>query len=48
MRLSYIIYIFANAIAAFICAKVGLKIKDWEYWGIMICIITAFICGTLE
>ena len=48
MTPNFIIYLFANVFASFICCRTGLNITDWEYWGIIICIITAFICGTFE
>ena len=43
--IDYIVFTFLCAIYGVASATANIKMKSWEYWIILGCIVGAFLCG---
>ena len=46
--IAYIIYILTMAFSGFVMGYSGLHFKTWRYWIMVLCLITAYICGYIR
>lgn len=43
----YLIYVVICFIQGMICEKAEIKVNDWKYWMMFLCVLGAYFCGAM-